>query len=56
MRDNSQFAAKLMQGFCGGCALLDLLQQALQSMRHPLLHHPVPAQGSSVHEEIDSSG
>jgi len=54
MRDNSQFAVKLVQGFCGGCALLDFLQQALHSMRHPLLHHPVPAQGSLVLEEIDS--
>jgi len=55
MHGNSQFGVKLVQGFCGGCALLDLLQQALQSIRHPLLHHPLPAQGSSLHEEIDSS-
>ena len=51
---NSQFVVKLVQGLCGSCALLDLLQQALQSMRHPLLHHPLPAQQSSVDEEIRS--
>ncbi len=54
MHHNSQLILKLVQGFCGDCALLGLLQQALQSMRHPLLHHPVPAQESSLHDELCS--
>ena len=54
MHGNSQFGVKLVQGFCGSCALLGLLHQALHSVRHPLLHHPAPAKESSLHEEIRS--
>lgn len=54
MHGNSQFGVKLVQGLCGSCALLDLLQQALQRMRHPLLHYPVPTQVKSLDEEICS--